>query len=276
MIFSNMRMSSLLDLLVFFFILRYGARLQHEIPNFAQTQSPRPLKEKSPNHPQDPHKPEPRTKRSGHPTSILGGARNNVKSATPLVMKSDQHQNPPGAPAREDPQYDQRPPQQAKSQHHAKHGTPLQTPTPDSRSFLCFSKESKTNCPKQFIIDSSLVSKRYFILSVSLHDWKSFVAVLSTFCKKLWRISSFNGHSKRKWRLSSTLSSHLSCVLFFLGSCSYLFGIIITDSAIPSKLYFKSVYTTPEFYKGTFMSSVVYKYNIIFKSMVWLILSIKT
>ena len=39
--------------------------------------------------------------------------------------------------------------------------------------FLCFSKESKTNFPKQFITDLSVVLKRYFILSVSLHNWIS-------------------------------------------------------------------------------------------------------
>ena len=64
-----MGISSSSDLLVFFFILRYGARVQHDIPNSPQSQSPHPLKEKSPNHPQDPHKPKPPTKRKGHPTS---------------------------------------------------------------------------------------------------------------------------------------------------------------------------------------------------------------
>ena len=40
-------------------------------------------------------------------------------------------------------------------------------------------------------------------------------------------------------------------------------------------LYCKSVRTVPDFYRGTSMSSVVHKYDIIFQFMVWLILSKK-
>ena len=61
------------------------------------------------------------------------------------------------------------------------------TPIPYPRCFLCFSKESKTNFPKQFIIYLSVVSKRYFILFVSLQDWKSSVPILSIFCKKFYQ-----------------------------------------------------------------------------------------
>ena len=103
------------------------------------------------------------------------------------MMKPDQLQTPQGALAHEDPQNDKRPLPQVKQkpQNHAKHGTPCQTPIPDPRCFLCFSKESKTNFPEQFIIDLSVVSKRYFILSVSLQDCKSSVVILSIFCKIL-------------------------------------------------------------------------------------------
>ena len=95
------------------------------------------------------------------------------------VMKPDQLQTPQGA--HEGPHNDQRPLPQVKQKprNHAKHGTLRQTSIPDPRCFLCFSKESKTNFPKQFIIDLSVVSKRYFILSLSLQDWKSSVVISS-------------------------------------------------------------------------------------------------
>ena len=47
------------------------------------------------------------------------------------------------------------------------------------------------------------------------------------------------------------------------------------ESAIPSNLYFKSMCPTPEFFKGTSLSSVVYKYNIILEFMIFLIFSVK-
>ena len=131
----------------------------HEIPNSPQSQNLHPLKEKSPNHPRDPHKPKPPTKHNAHPNSSLGGSRNNIKFATPPCDEArptpNLHQTSQGILAHEDPQNDQRPLPQAKykSQNHVEHGTPCQTPIPDPRCFLCFSKESKTNFPKQFIID---------------------------------------------------------------------------------------------------------------------------
>ena len=61
--------------------------------------------------------------------------------------------------------------------------------------FLCFSKESKTNFPNQFITDLFVALKRYSILSVTEY-------LLSLFCEifgqKLLQISSFNGHPRRK------------------------------------------------------------------------------
>ena len=53
------------------------------------------------------------------------------------------------------------------------------------------------------------------------------------------------------------------------------FCFFTIGSAIPSNLYFKSMCATPEFCKGTFMSSVVHKYNIILLFMILLILSVK-
>ena len=53
------------------------------------------------------------------------------------------------------------------------------------------------------------------------------------------------------------------------------FCFFTIESAIPSNLYFKSMCTAPEFCKGTFISSIVHKYNIIFQFMILLILSVK-
>ena len=44
-----------------------------------------------------------------------------------------------------------------------------------------FSKKSKTNFPKQFVTDLSFVLKKYFILSVSLHNRISSVIILQNF-----------------------------------------------------------------------------------------------
>ena len=46
------------------------------------------------------------------------------------------------------------------------------------------------------------------------------------------------------------------------------------ESALPSNLYFKPMCPTFEFCKGTFMSSIVHKYNIILQFMILLILSV--
>ena len=51
------------------------------------------------------------------------------------------------------------------------------------KCFLCFSKESKANFSKHFITGLSVVLKRYFILSVSLHNWISSVIILQSFWK---------------------------------------------------------------------------------------------
>ena len=50
--------------------------------------------------------------------------------------------------------------------------------------FLCFSKKSKTNFPKQFITDLFVVLKRYFIIYMSLHNWISSVIIFLSFWKK--------------------------------------------------------------------------------------------
>ena len=130
-------MSSLLDLLVFFFIVRYGDRVEHEIPNSPQSQNPHPCKKKSPNHPQDPHKPKVPTKCNANPTSSPGGARNNVKFATPPSNEARRRLNSrrtssPCGPPKTLTQAKQ------ESQDHAKHGTPRQALIPDSICFLCF------------------------------------------------------------------------------------------------------------------------------------------
>ena len=146
MIYNNVRMSSLLDLLVFSFTVRCGVRVHHQIPNSPQSQNLHPLKEKYPNHPQDPHKPKPPTKRNSHLTPSRGGTRNNVKFPTPLCDEATLTPKPQGALAHEDLQNDQRPLPQVKKkpQNHAKCSTPCETPIPDPGCFLCFSKESKT------------------------------------------------------------------------------------------------------------------------------------
>ena len=53
------------------------------------------------------------------------------------------------------------------------------------------------------------------------------------------------------------------------------FCFFTVESAIPSNLYFKSMSATPEFCKGTFMSSIVHKYNMILQFMILLMLSVK-
>ena len=62
---------------------------------------------------------------------------------------------------------------------------------------------------------------------------------------------------------------------FFARKLFISFGIIIIDSAIPSNLYFESMSVTPEFCKSSSMLSVVHNDNIIFQSMIWLIVSIE-
>ena len=49
------------------------------------------------------------------------------------------------------------------------------------------------------------------------------------------------------------------------------FCFFTIESAIPTNLYFKSMCAAPEFFKGTSLSSVVYKYNIILQFMILLI-----
>ena len=66
-----------------------------------------------------------------------------------------------------------------------------------------------------------------------------------------------------------TLSLYMYHMFFFPRKLFIPFGIIIIDSAISSIFYFKCMSATPEFCKGTSMSSVVHKYNIILQSMVW-------
>ena len=70
--------------------------------------------------------------------------------------------------------------------------------------------------------------------------------------------------------------------IFTRTTCSFLprklfmsFCFFTVESAIPSNLYFKSMCATPEFCKGTFMSSIVHKYNIILLFMILFILSVK-
>ena len=53
------------------------------------------------------------------------------------------------------------------------------------------------------------------------------------------------------------------------------FCFFTIEFAIPSNLYVKSMCATPEFCKGTSMSSIVHKYNIILPFMILLILSVK-
>ena len=70
--------------------------------------------------------------------------------------------------------------------------------------------------------------------------------------------------------------------IFTCITCSFLpkqlfmsFCFFTIESTIPSNLYFKSMCATPEFCKGTSMSSVVHKYNIILQFMILLILNVK-
>ena len=48
------------------------------------------------------------------------------------------------------------------------------------------------------------------------------------------------------------------------------FCFFTIESAVPSNLYFKSMCATPAFCKGTSMSSIVHKYNIILQFMILL------
>ena len=135
-------------------------------------------------------------------------------------MKPDQLQTPQGALAHEDPQNDQMHLPQAK---HSKHGTLRQTSMPDPRCFLCFSKDSKTNFPKQFIIDLFVVSKRYFILSLSLQDWKSSVVILSVFFVRNYEESlHLMGILKGNGAHPPLYFCMYHMFFFSLGSCSYL------------------------------------------------------
>ena len=53
------------------------------------------------------------------------------------------------------------------------------------------------------------------------------------------------------------------------------FCFFTIESAISSNLYFKAMCATPELRKGTSLSSVVYKYNVILQFMILLIFSVK-
>ena len=136
------------------------------------------------------------------------------------------------------------------------------------KCFLCFSKKSKSNFAKavynKFV---GCTKKRLYFICVTLQLDNFCYYFSKVFGTKLLQISLFNGHSSRKWCSSSTLSSHVSHVLFSLGSCSCPFVSSLQNSAMPSNLYFKSKCAASEFCKST--SNVVCCSQVQFNSPVY-------
>ena len=79
--------------------------------------------------------------------------------------------------------------------------------------------------------------KRYFILSVSLQDWKSSVVILSIFVRNYDESLHLMGILKGNGA-HPPLYFYMYHMFFFPRKLFISVGIIIIDSAIPSNLYF--------------------------------------